>query len=104
MNTFAKCYKEFNLQKYLDFNIPKSLVKNITKLRISAHTFLIEKGRYRRSKLPRDLRQCRVCTQIEVRVITKLPNSEQSYKGKVKTHNYINKQNQSTELSLAKAE
>jgi len=24
-----------------------------------------------------------------IRVITKLPNSEQSYKGKVKTHNYI---------------
>ena len=32
----------------------------------------------------------------EIKVITKLPNSEQSYKGKVKTHNYINKQNQST--------
>jgi hypothetical protein len=31
-----------------------------------------------------------------LRVITKLPNSEQSYKGKVKTHNYINRQNQST--------
>ena len=29
-------------------------------------------------------------------VITKLPNSERSYKGKVKTHNYINRQNQST--------
>ena len=26
----------------------------------------------------------------------KLLNSEQSYKGKVKTHKYINKQNQST--------
>ena len=26
----------------------------------------------------------------------KLRNSEQSYKGKVKTHNYINRQNQST--------
>ena len=25
-----------------------------------------------------------------IRVITKLPNSEQSYKGKVKTHKYIN--------------
>jgi hypothetical protein len=24
-----------------------------------------------------------------IRVITKLPNSEQSYKGKVKTHKYI---------------
>ena len=32
----------------------------------------------------------------QLRVITKLPNSEQSYKGKVKTHRYINRQNQST--------
>jgi hypothetical protein len=31
-----------------------------------------------------------------IRVITKLPNSEQSYKGKVKTHKYIHRQNQST--------
>ena len=31
-----------------------------------------------------------------IRVITKLPNCEQSYKGKVKTHKYINRQNQST--------
>ena len=28
--------------------------------------------------------------------MTKLPNSEQSYKGKVKTHKCINRQNQST--------
>ena len=31
-----------------------------------------------------------------MKVITKLPNSEQSYKGKAQTHNYINRQNQST--------
>jgi hypothetical protein len=31
----------------------------------------------------------------QARVITKLPNSEQSYKGKVKTHKYLNRQNQS---------
>ena len=35
-------------------------------------------------------------TACTIRVITKLTNSEQSYKGKVKTHNYINRQNQST--------
>ena len=29
-------------------------------------------------------------------ILTKLPNYEQSYKGKVKTHKYINRQNQST--------
>ena len=39
---------------------------------------------------------------VYIRVITKLPNSEQSYKGKVKTHNYINKQNQSTTGKLWK--
>ena len=33
---------------------------------------------------------------VQIRVITKLPNSEQSYKGKVKTHKYINRKNQST--------
>jgi hypothetical protein len=31
-----------------------------------------------------------------LRVITKLPTSEQSNKGKVKTHKYKNRQNQST--------
>ena len=35
------------------------------------------------------------CTMMqllyEIRVITKLPNSEQSYKGKVKTHKFINR-------------
>jgi hypothetical protein len=35
-----------------------------------------------------------ICKYLEIRVITKLPNSEQSYKGKIKTH--INRQNQST--------
>ena len=32
----------------------------------------------------------------KIRVITKLPNTEQSSKGKVKTHQSINRQNQST--------
>ncbi len=35
-----------------------------------------------------------------IRVITKLPNSEQSYKGKVKTHKSTNRQNQSTTRKL----
>ena len=35
-----------------------------------------------------------------LRVITKLPNSEQSYKGKVKTHNYINRQTVKTVMTL----
>jgi branched-subunit amino acid aminotransferase/4-amino-4-deoxychorismate lyase len=37
-----------------------------------------------------------VQTNNQIKVITKLPNSEQSYKGKVKTNNYINRQNQPT--------
>jgi hypothetical protein len=41
-------------------------------------------------------------TETTIRVITKLPNSEQSNKGKVKTHKYINRQNQSTTRKLWK--
>ena len=48
------------------------------------------------------LRVLKVLLCIWIRVITKLPNSEQSYKGKVKTHNYINRQNQSTTGKLWK--
>jgi len=37
-----------------------------------------------------------------IRVITKLQNSKQSYKGKVKTHKHINRQSQSTTGKLWK--
>ena len=40
---------------------------------------------------------------LKIRVITKLPNFEQSNKGKVKTHKYINRQNQSTTGKLWKS-
>ena len=42
------------------------------------------------------------CNTMRIRVITKLPNSKQSYKEKVKTHKYINRQNQSTTGKLWK--
>ena len=38
LNTFANCYNEFSLQSYLDLNLSKFIVKNLTKLRISALT------------------------------------------------------------------
>jgi hypothetical protein len=44
----------------------------------------------------------KLLVSFKIKVITKLPNSEQSYKGKVKTHNYINRQNQSTTGKLWK--
>jgi hypothetical protein len=40
--------------------------------------------------------------RFQIRVITKLPISEQSSKGKVKTYKYINRQNQSTTGKLGK--
>ena len=44
-----------------------------------------------------DMKSCLMETFIlKIMVITKLPNFEQSYKGKVKAHKYINRQNQST--------
>ena len=39
---------------------------------------------------------------VQIKEITKLPNFQQSYKGKVKTHNYINRQSQSSTGKLRK--
>ena len=39
---------------------------------------------------------------MEIREITKLPNTEHSSKGKGKSHKYINRQNQSTTGKLGK--
>jgi hypothetical protein len=36
---------------------------------------------------------------ISIKVITKLPNSEQSYKGKIQTHNYINMEEKSVGMT-----
>jgi hypothetical protein len=69
------CSHTFALEAFnLDFNIIDAI-------------FHIGPGRGSSLRLP---------YQSQIRVITKLPNSEQSYKGKVKTHKYINRQNQST--------
>ena len=59
--------------------------------------FLPQQGMHRSASTQRSLQFVE-----EISVITKLPNSEQSYKGKVKTHNYINRQNQSTTGKLWK--
>jgi hypothetical protein len=45
---------------------------------------------------------CGSVVSLSIRVMTKLPNSEQSYKGKVKTDKYINRQNQSTTGKVSK--
>ena len=71
------------MEKFLHSDVDTFALSIFVKIRISNSNLNIERGRY--IKLP-----------VEIKVITKLPNSEQSYKGKVKTHNYINRQNQST--------
>ena len=64
-NKVVLCYEKFELQKYLDFNLSKSATKNLSKLRLSAHTLFIERGRYTRPKTPRHERVCTECNKIE---------------------------------------
>ena len=60
------------------------------------------KTRRRQAKQKNTTRYALETTMHKIKVITKLPNSEQSYKGKVKTHNYITRQNQLTTGKLWK--
>ena len=60
------------------------------------HTAPYSMNIYVKTFWPWNLRTTIKAILLWIKVITKLPNSEQYYKGKVKTHNYINRQNQST--------
>ena len=62
---YSKLYDEYSHQTYLTYAIPKSVTKELAKLRISAHDLLIERGRYFRPKLPREQRLCTECNEIE---------------------------------------
>jgi len=62
---FSNIYQHFQIQDYLSFNLPNSLTNNLTKLRISAHQLLIEKGRYFRPKIERKNRLCTNCNELE---------------------------------------
>ena len=62
---FSNIYQNFQIQEYLTFNLPNSLTNALTKLRISAHSLLIEKGRHFRPKLERKNRLCNICNELE---------------------------------------
>jgi len=62
LRTFRKFKGDFKLENYITDIKNKNLRKNITKLRISAHDLMIEKGRYHRPyKIPVDERICSLC-------------------------------------------
>ena len=44
---------------------PVNITRELTKLRLSSHSLLIEKGRYFRPKIKRENRLCSQCNQIE---------------------------------------
>ena len=65
LSTFSYLYNEFCLQTYLSFGLPKRITKELTKIRISSHDLLIERGRYFRPKIPRKERKCDICQLVE---------------------------------------
>ena len=52
--TYSKIYKNFTCQAYLSFGLSKTVIKELSKLRVSAHGLLIERGRYLRPVIPRN--------------------------------------------------
>ena len=65
LNTYSKIYKNFTCQTYLSFGLSKTVTKELSKLRISAHDLMIERGRYFRPVIPRNQRVCLNCEQVE---------------------------------------
>ena len=63
--TFSYVHNEFRLQSYLSLSLPKQITKEMTKMRISSHDLLVEKGRYFRPKISRKCSSCQVVEDEE---------------------------------------
>jgi hypothetical protein len=57
--------KTFKLIGFPIFRFKANITRELTKLRLSSHSLLIEKGRYFRPKIKRENRLCSQCNQIE---------------------------------------
>ena len=65
LRTYSKLYNTYTCQTYLTFDVPKSVTRELAKLRIGAHDLVIERGRYFRPKHTRGQRLCSECKQID---------------------------------------
>ena len=61
-NIYKHLIDRFCLQYYLKISMPNCYTMLITRFRVSAHTLLIEKGRY----IERDKRLCQMCDMNDV--------------------------------------
>lgn len=64
MRLYNKIKSKFIMEEYLNLNNDKHRIA-ITKLRISAHSLAIEKGRYTRPPMPVNDRICNNCKKVE---------------------------------------
>ena len=63
-NIYKHLIDRFCLQYYLNISMPNCYTMLITRFRVSAHTLLIEKGRYH--NIERDKRLCQMCDMNDV--------------------------------------
>ena len=64
LKIYSKIFTESKQPGYLDYNIPKTLRNKLTKIRISAHSLVIETGRYTKPVTPSDQRTCKYCKHL----------------------------------------
>jgi hypothetical protein len=108
MQMTLHCWTTLKMTYIISSKLPSDRLwlfrRSVNCWRVSAHPqqFIDRLNNHRRSRELRNFCTMLLIYNLKIRVITKLPNSEQSSKGKVKTHNYINRQNQSTTGKLWK--
>ena len=86
-NGLTSCYNYLNIWfsnlLIMSISVKRLFQKRVIRTKFHIHVFIMKRSSDGQ----------RFYHYQQIGVITKLPNSEQSYKGKVKTHKYINRQN-----------
>jgi hypothetical protein len=61
---YSNICSSLDLKDYLKFNLARSGISLLTKIRVNAHSLAIETGRYSRPKIPASERFCKFCENV----------------------------------------
>ena len=64
LRTYAKIKNQYQPEPYLIQGLPTYITRPIARIRVSAHELEIERGRWRRPRVPAEERHCRHCRDM----------------------------------------
>lgn len=90
---YREIKESYNMADYLRYNISATLRSSLTKIRLSSHRFMVERGRWAKPKIQYVDRKCTLCTsndiQDEYHMLIQCPQFKDEREKYIKRYYYV---------------